>query len=555
MTPHFRLALGIRAQLLLVLTVFLAIPWLGYEYVRELERFLRDAQEKTLAGTAQAVATALHDRPRLFDVPPASRESLSVERSVDGAAESSPAPQPRDSPPVVISTPGAEIAQIVQGLSRTPARIWVIDRELNVLARAVRHKRSAPDDPDPPNSPVARLWRWLERETLHPLYALVLRQPTEDFGEEQAGRVMLPAKEVDGALSGILTVERRPTPDGKAVIVSAAHPIWVGDQVKGAVLVEETTNAVLAARNRAFERLFSIVLAALLISSVALTLYASRLSARIRSLRDEAEAANDAHGRDRGVVAGSKAGDEIGDLSRSFSSVLSRLAQYASYQESMASRLSHELRTPIAVVRSSLDNLKLSPLPDEARVYMERAQHGLERLSDILTRMTEATRLEQSLGDDDRQRFDIAAVVAGCVEGYRLAYKDRAFELVSAEGSIVVDGAPELIAQMLDKLVANAVEFGTAGTSVVLRIARDEATVRVSVENEGPLLPAAMHGRLFDSMVSVRPEQRDGEPHLGLGLYIVRLIAETHRGRAVAENRADGRGVVVTVTFPRAGAS
>jgi two-component system sensor histidine kinase ChvG len=552
MSQPFRLALGIRAQLLLVLTVFLMIPWLGYVYVRELERFLRDAQEKTLAGTAQAVATALHDRPRLFDVTPARRESLSVERSVDGAAVPSPVIQPRDSPPVVITTPGAEIAQIVQGLSRTTARIWVIDRELNVLARAGSLKRSAPADTVPANSPVARVWRWVERETLHPLYALVLRQPTEDFGEEQAGGVMLPAREVDGALSGILTVERRPTPDGKAVIVSAANPIWVGDQVKGAVLVEETTNAVLAARNRAFERLFSIVLAALLIGSVALTLYASRLSARIRSLRDEAEAAIDAHGRVRGVVAGSMAGDEIGDLSRSFSSVLSRLAQYASYQESMASRLSHELRTPIAVVRSSLDNLKLSPLPDEARVYMERAQQGLSRLSDILTRMTEASRLEQSLGDDDRQRFDIAPVVAGCVEGYRLAYGGRAFDLVAAEGPILVDGAPELIAQMLDKLVANAVEFGTAGTPVVVRIARDHATVRISVENEGPLLPAAMHGRLFDSMVSVRPEQRDGEPHLGLGLYIVRLIAEAHGGRAEAENRSDGRGVVVTVTLPHA---
>ena len=60
------IALGIRAQLLLVLTVFLALPFLGYQYVRELERFLRDAQEARLAGTAQAVALALHDRPRLF---------------------------------------------------------------------------------------------------------------------------------------------------------------------------------------------------------------------------------------------------------------------------------------------------------------------------------------------------------------------------------------------------------------------------------------------------------------------------------------------------------
>ncbi len=552
-----RIALGIRAQLLLVLTVFLAIPWLGYEYVRELERFLRDAQEKTLAGTAQAVATALHDRPRLFDAPAAPRESLAVERSQD-ATVSDPATA-TSAPRVDASVGGsggsggpAEIAQIVQGLSRTTARIFVIDRELNVLARAGSLKRPALPDVQPADSQVARVWQWLERETLHPLYALVLKQPSEDFGEEQAGRVALPAREVDGALSGILTVDRRPTSDGKAVVVSAAHPIWVGDQVKGAVIVEETTNAVLAERNRAFERLFSIVLAALLIGSLALTLFASRLSARIRRLRDEAEAAIDAHGRVRGVLAGSNAGDEIGDLSRSFSSVLSRLAQYASYREHMASRLSHELRTPIAVVRSSLDNLKLSPLPDDARVYMERAQQGLNRLTHILTRMTEATRLEQSVGEDERERFDLARVVAGCVDGYRVAYPQHTLQLELPSGEVMFTGAPELVAQMLDKLVANAVEFSAAGAPIVVRLERGDTELRLSVENEGPLLPDSMSGRLFDSMVSVRGDQRSDAPHLGLGLYIVRLIAEAHRGHAAAQNRDDGRGVVVSVTLPYA---
>jgi two-component system sensor histidine kinase ChvG len=554
-----RIALGIRAQLLLVLTVFLAIPWLGYEYVRELERFLRDAQEKTLAGTAQAVATALHDRPRLFDAPAAPRESLVVERSQDPTAADSTAAA---SAPAAASAGGsggtggsAEIAQIVQGLSRTTARIFVIDRELNVLARAGSLKRPLLPDAQAAVSGAGRVWQWLERETLHPLYALVLKQPSEDFGEEQAGRVALPAREIDGALSGILTVDRRPTPDGKAVIVSAAHPIWVGDQVKGAVIVEETTNAVLAERNRAFERLFSIVLAALLLGSVALTLYAARLSARIRRLRDEAEAAIDAQGRVRGVLAGSDAGDEIGDLSRSFSSVLSRLAQYASYREQMASRLSHELRTPIAVVRSSLDNLKLSPLPDDARVYMERAQQGLNRLTHILTRMTEATRLEQSVGEDERERFDLGRVLTGCVDGYRVAYPQHTLKLELPSGEVIFNGAPEMIAQMLDKLVANAVEFSAAGTPIVVRLERGDTELCLSVENEGPLLPDTMGGRLFDSMVSVRGDQASEAPHLGLGLYIVRLIAEAHRGRAMAQNRDDGRGVVVSVALPYAAVS
>ena len=328
--------------------------------------------------------------------------------------------------------------------------------------------------------------------------------------------------------------------------------------MRGAVIVEETTNAVLAERNRAFERLFSIVLATLLVGSVALTLFASRLSARIRRLRDEAEAAIDEHGRVRGAVTASAAGDEIGDLSRSFSSVLSRLAQYASYQQNMASRLSHELRTPVAVVRSSLDNLRLSPLPDEARVYIERAQLGLNRLTHILTRMTEATRLEQSLGDAERERFDLGKVVAGSVDGYRIAYPASTIVLETPGRRDA--GARRAGADRPDARQAGGQRDrirASRGSPIVVRLryaihTETGTQVRLSVENEGPPLPAAMHGRLFDSMVSVRGKHVGDEPHLGLGLYIVRLIAEFHGGSVRAENRADGRGVIIAVTLPEA---
>jgi signal transduction histidine kinase len=175
------------------------------------------------------------------------------------------------------------------------------------------------------------------------------------------------------------------------------------------------------------------------------------------------------------------------------------------------------------VVRSSLDNLRLSTLPDEARVYIERAQLGLNRLTHILTRMTEATRLEQSLGDATRERFDLGKVVTGSVDGYRIAYPTKQFVLETSGDEMPVLGAPELIAQMLDKLVANAVEFANSEAPIVVELARIHTEtgtqVRLAVENEGPALPAAMHGRLFDSMVSVRDKHANDEPHLGLGLF------------------------------------
>jgi K+-sensing histidine kinase KdpD len=69
------------------------------------------------------------------------------------------------------------------------------------------------------------------------------------------------------------------------------------------------------------------------------------------------------------------------------------------------------------------------------------------------------------------------------------------------------------------------------------------------VFNEGPLLPAGMQDRLFESMISVRNEQTQAQPHLGLGLYIVRLIAGFHDARASARNRDDGSGVEIRVEF------
>jgi two-component system sensor histidine kinase ChvG len=208
----------------------------------------------------------------------------------------------------------------------------------------------------------------------------------------------------------------------------------------------------------------------------------------------------------------------------------------------------------VAVVRSSLENLKAQPLPQDSRVYIERAQSGLDRLTTILARMTEATRLEHAVKDSPRERFDGAKVLSGCVDGYRIAYPRASIALTLPDGEVPLSGAPELFAQMLDKLVANAVEFATRG-AIQIRLECDEHGARLIVSNEGPLLPPEIADRLFDSMVSVRSERTPAEPrvpHLGLGLYIVRLVAEFHGGSARAVNRADASGVEVTVTLPLA---
>jgi len=200
-------------------------------------------------------------------------------------------------------------------------------------------------------------------------------------------------------------------------------------------------------------------------------------------------------------------------------------------------------------VRSSLDNLNAASLPMEARVYMERARDGIARLTQILTRMTEAARLEHSLSDVAREPYALDQVVASCVAGFRVAYPAAHIACTTPDEPVIVDGSPDLAAQMLDKLLANAVEFA-AGRAVDVRVASQGGNAVLTVANDGPPLPADMQGRLFESMVSVREGGGSSGPHLGLGLYIVRVIAQFHRGTARADNRADGSGVVVTVTMP-----
>jgi dedicated sortase system histidine kinase len=542
--PRFNLSL--RTKLALVALVLLALPWAGYEYVREMERFLLEGQEQALLATARAVATALHDRPSLMRAPPPRDTDLRQEAEEELrrlAAERGEPPEGGAEPTQIIDREQSagrrdteEIAQILKGVERTTSRIWVVTRNLRVLALAGSLRREGGEAEE---TLTQRVLGWL------------IPRPNEDFDDAIADDALATGREIAGALQGRPGFRLRNTPDGRAVVISAAHPIWNGDEVAGAVVVEESTNPILSVRSQALERLLVLTLAAFAVAAAVLIWFATSISTRIRRLRDEAETAIDARGRLAHLVTAQNAGDEIGDLSRSFSAMLAKLAQYNAYLESLASRLSHELRTPIAVVRSSLENLKLAPA--DARVYIDRAEEGLRRLGTILTRMSEATRMEQGLASVERERFDLAGVVAGCVEGYRLAYPAQAFELALPQRKTWVQGSPDLAAQLLDKLVANAVDFAASGEPVRVSLSLSNGMVELGVQNKGPLLPEEMRGQLFRSMVSVRGERRgegtSAEPHLGLGLYIAQLIAEFHGGEIHARNLPSGEGVAVSATF------
>ena len=441
-----------------------------------------------------------------------------------------------------ILTLSPEIENILQGLDKGNSRIWVINRNRHVLALSGSlTQHSVPDTYPDDDSTLSKIMR--------SLYRLILQQPNEQFDDTLDGVSRLEGVDIVAALEGKPSLRWRRTPDKRAVILSASHPVWDDDTVIGAVVVEQTSNDIQTLQNNALESLLNMTLLVFISAMAFLLMFATRLSGRIRSLHKQAESAISEDGRIQGIIKPSAAGDEIGDLSRSFSDMLDRLREYTRYLETMASKLSHELRTPLAVVRSSLDNLELEELPDTAQPYTQRAREGIERLANILNSMNEATRLEQALQSTESEHFDLDALLSGCIEGYRLAYPEQTFTYSASEGELFIEGYPERLAQMLDKLISNAVDFCKPDTAINISLNNSDKAAFISVENKGPTLPESMQGQLFDSMVSMR-EGSSSHTHLGLGLFIARLIAQFHRGTVTARNLGDEQGVVFTVELP-----
>ncbi len=340
-----------------------------------------------------------------------------------------------------------------------------------------------------------------------------------------------------------------------------AWPLYHDDRIAGALVAEQGSEKAMLLAGRAFNRLFSLSFLAMLITVVGLLGYAGWLSLRIQRLNRAAEQAFGSDGRVRDDFPASHMSDEIGQLSRSFERLLGRLREHTDYLRSLGSKLSHELRTPLAVLRSSLDNLSHEALDEQAGVYLRRAEQGAARLSAILNAINEATRLETGISHTEKETIDLRQMLEELSEAYRCIYPDVALETDLPENAVFLEVAPELVVQALDKLVSNAVDFCPPEGTILIRLHHERNTVCIDVENDGPLLPEAMAGRLFDSMVSVRDSQaQSGQQkrannnqserlHLGLGLYIVRLVMDFHGGKALGCNRPDGSGVYFSLNF------
>lgn len=437
----------------------------------------------------------------------------------------------RRTPPPV-ATPSEKLRREIERLVQPGMRALVTDASGWRLAVAGRLPgASTPDSMR--TSWATRIYDWLVEDG----------KAAKSAEPDPAGREQQPY--VSAALDGQeMAAWFRAEESGRAIVAVAA-PILENDVVLGALVLQQGTDAILSLTNTSLARLIKFTLVATLLVAGALIGYATWLSRRIRHLSVAAEDALENETL-HAALPSALAADEIGDLSRSFSSVLRQLGDYNAYLRTLASKLSHELRTPLAIVTSSLENLEHEPLNESSAAYTARAREGADRLRHILSAMSEASRVEELMMHAEPESFDLRAVLQSTVNAYCDVFTERSFDLECSLDAAPAMGSPELLIQMLDKLIDNAVDFSAMNDTITIGLAEDDRALVLTVINPGPPLPERMRTQLFDSMVSMR----DGENtrHLGLGLYVAKLIAEGHGGRIAAAN-VDG-GVRFEVRLP-----
>lgn len=300
-------------------------------------------------------------------------------------------------------------------------------------------------------------------------------------------------------------------------------------------------------------RLVLLVAALVLLVTIVLLNFGRRLRNALTHLGDDyaSTIASDGHITEHQLTSDNHPVREIEALRTALTQVNDRLSEHYDYTQAMPNRLAHELRTPVSVVQSSLDNLQ--DVPEASQVFLLRAREGIATLIDLIQRMTEASRLEQALEPSEQQAFALEDVIQGLVESYRSIHPDTEIEVIGVDDNdtdTIIFGLPELIAQLLDKVLNNAIDFAVDGTPVRVRLTCEDGNAVVRISNEGPTLPP---GDPFSPMKSSRQGEHGASNtggHLGLGLYIARMIARFHGGNIHAADRLDTAGVTVTLELP-----
>lgn len=403
---------------------------------------------------------------------------------------------------------------------------------------------------DPENEPLRKsIARLLDRM----IEATAGAAPLESFVEPAAdSRGAWP--EADAALrrDGVATAMRY-APD-RTVVVTAAAPM------PGGSVLHLTSNARDITRVVRDERLtFFIVFLGVLVLSLLLSSFLARTIVRpLRRLAVAAQRVRLGRAREVTIPRFARRRDEIGALSRTLSDMTTALRLRIDATEAFAADVAHEIKNPLASLRSAVEGLETVGDPALRDRLMAVVSDDVRRIDRLVTDIADASRLDAELSRARFEPVDLGAMVAtllGIYEGQPIAAGVTLAYARPQFGTAVVMGDESRLAQVARNLIDNAISFSPPGGLVQVSVQRAEKRVIMRVDDAGPGIPPESSDRIFRRFYSERLAEEAFGKHSGLGLAIAKAIVEAHDGRIAAENLVDEgmvTGARFTVSLPAA---
>ncbi len=359
--------------------------------------------------------------------------------------------------------------------------------------------------------------------------------------EAEAETQRLAHRLVARSLAGGTHVETNLVKDGRTVF-AAATPILHGGEIRGAVALTSGAGEIDALVRAEREQFLQMVVIAILVSIGLSLVLASTIANPLSDLAAATEI-----GRDRSERAMrpnrvripdlTARRDEIGRLSAGLRGLVTALYDRIDANEQFAADVAHEIKNPLASLRSAAGSLRMVTRPDQQARLFDVIEHDVRRMDRLVTDISYASRLDSELVREDEERFDLIAVLSGIADllGPDAASRGIVFVTNLPADPVPVDGLESRLAQVFVNLVTNAISFCGDCDTIRIWARRRPDRVLVVVEDTGPGIPESALTKIFGRFYSERPVGQFGN-NSGLGLAISKQIVEAHGGVIWAEN-------------------
>lgn len=248
--------------------------------------------------------------------------------------------------------------------------------------------------------------------------------------------------------------------------------------------------------------------------------------------------------------------DEIGLLARAVSDMSQSLRQRIDNMEAFAADVTHELKNPLASLRSAVDGLDRVEDPDLRKRLMGIAREDVGRLDRLINDIGEAARTDAELSRATFERVDLGPLIEQLVASWETRREKGDARIAFArprKETAVVMGKPDRLARAINAIIDNAVSFSPPGGLVEIAAAHVGDEVRIRIDDEGPGVPPEAREAIFYRFHSIRPEGENFGRHSGLGLAIAQAIVRGHDGEIDVHDRDDApSGARFTIRLPAA---